>query len=93
MLLKSIFEHPQITGPLNFCAPDPVPNRELAASLGKILHRPAIMPVPAFMMRLVLGEFSQVLLGSQRAVPRKLQAHGFEFQYPEIGMALEAILS
>jgi len=91
--LMFIFEHPQITGPLNFCAPDPVINRELAASLGKVLHRPAFMPAPAFMMRLVLGEFSQVLLSSQRTVPRKLLDHGFEFQFPEIGKALEAILN
>ena len=87
-----IFEHPQIDGPLNFCAPEPVTNRELAASLGRVLHRPAIMPAPAFMMRMVLGEFSQVLLGSQRTVPRKLLEHGFEFQYPQIGTALEAIV-
>jgi uncharacterized protein (TIGR01777 family) len=90
--LLFIFDHPQIAGPLNFCAPNPVTNRELAATLGKILHRPAIMPAPAFMMRLVLGEFSQVLLGSQRTVPRKLLDHGFEFQYPEIGQAFEAIV-
>jgi uncharacterized protein (TIGR01777 family) len=88
--LLYILEHPQITGPLNFCAPDPVLNRDLAASLGKILHRPAFMPAPAFVMRLVLGEFSQVLLGSQRTVPRKLLDHGFEFQYPQIDKALEA---
>jgi NAD dependent epimerase/dehydratase family enzyme len=50
------------------------------------------MPAPAFMMRLVLGEFSQVLLGSQRTVPRKLMDYGFEFQYPEIGPALKAIV-
>ncbi len=90
--LLFIFDHPQIAGPLNFCAPNPVTNRELAATLGKILHRPAKMPAPAFMMRLVLGEFSEVLLGSQRTVPRKLLDHGFEFQYPEIGQALEAIV-
>ena len=90
--LVFIFDHPQITGPLNFCAPNPVTNRELAATLGKTLHRPAIMPAPAFMMRLVLGEFSQVLLGSQRTVPRNLLDHGFEFQYPEIGQALKAIV-
>ena len=87
-----IFDHPQITGPLNFCAPNPVTNRELAATLGKTLHRPAIMPAPAFMMRLAVGEFSQVLLGSQRTVPRKLLDHGFEFQYPEIVKALAAIV-
>jgi uncharacterized protein (TIGR01777 family) len=91
--LLFIFEHPQVAGPLNFCAPHPVTQRELAASLAKSLHRPALMPAPAFMMRLVLGEFSQVLLGSQRTVPRKLLDHGFEFQYPEIGKALEEILN
>jgi uncharacterized protein (TIGR01777 family) len=91
--LMFIFEHPDINGPLNFCAPLPVTNRELATSLGKILHRPAIVPAPAFMMRMVLGEFSQVLLGSQRTVPRKLLHHGFEFQCPEIGTALEAIIN
>lgn len=91
--LVFIFDHPQVAGPLNFCAPYPVTNRDLAASLGKTLHRPAVMPAPAFMMRLVLGEFSQVLLGSQRTVPRKLLDHGFKFQYQGIDAALEAILS
>ena len=91
--LMLIFEHPDINGPLNFCAPHPVTNRELATSLGKILHRPAIVPAPAFMMRMVLGEFSQVLLGSQRTVPRKLLHHGFEFRYPEVSTALEAIIN
>jgi uncharacterized protein (TIGR01777 family) len=88
-----ILEHPQTRGPLNFGAPEPVTNRDLAAALGKILHRPAFMPSPAFVMRLILGEFSQVLLGSQRMVPRKLLNHGFEFEYPDIGIALKAIVS
>jgi uncharacterized protein (TIGR01777 family) len=91
--LMFIVEQPHISGPFNFCAPEPATNRDLAAALGKFLHRPAVMPAPAFMMRLLLGEFSQVLLASQRTVPRKLLDHGFEFEYPQIEMALEAILS
>lgn len=87
-----ILEHQEIRGPVNFCAPNPVRNRHLARALGKILHRPAMIPAPAIMMRLLLGEFSQVLLGGQRAIPDKLLRHGFQFQYPEIEKALEAIV-
>jgi uncharacterized protein (TIGR01777 family) len=90
--LMFVLEHPQTGGPFNFCAPEPVTNRDLAAALGKILRRPAFMPAPAFVMRLILGEFSQVLLGSQRTVPRKLLDYGFEFEYPDIGKALAAIV-
>ena len=88
-----VCEHPQLEGPLNFCAPNPVTNRELAKTLGQVLGRPAIMPAPAFMVRAVLGEFANVLLDSQRAVPTKLLSHGFEFQYPDIRSALQAVVA
>ena len=65
-----LLEHPEISGPVNLCAPDPVTNRDLATALGRVLNRPACMPAPAFMVRMALGEFANVLLGSQRAVPR-----------------------
>jgi len=88
-----ICEHPQVNGPLNFCAPNPVRNRELANTIGQVLGRPAIMPAPAFMIRTVLGEFANVLLGSQRTIPDKLLSHGFQFQYPDIRSALREIIS
>ncbi len=88
-----ICEHPQISGPLNFCAPNPVRNRDLANTLGEVLGRPAIMPAPAFMVRAVLGEFGNVLLDSQRTVPDSLLSHGFEFQYPDIRSAIQAVVS
>ncbi len=88
-----ICEHPQVNGPLNFCAPNPVRNRELANTIGEVLGRPAIMPAPAFMIRTVLGEFANVLLGSQRMIPDKLLSHGFQFQYPDIRSALREIIS
>jgi uncharacterized protein (TIGR01777 family) len=88
-----VCEHPQVNGPLNFCAPNPVKNRELASTLGEVLGRPAIMPAPAFMVRAVLGEFGNVLLDSQRTIPAKLLSHGFEFQYPDIRSALRAVVS
>jgi uncharacterized protein (TIGR01777 family) len=88
-----VCEHPQVKGPLNFCAPNPVRNRELANALGEVLGRPAIMPAPAFMVRAVLGEFGNVLLDSQRTIPAKLLSHGFEFQYPDITSAIKEVVS
>jgi len=88
-----ICEHPQVNGPLNFCAPHPVRNRELANTLGEVLGRPAIMPAPAFMIRAVLGEFGNVLLDSQRTIPAKLLSHGFEFQYSDIRSAIKEVVS
>jgi len=75
-------------GPFNFCAPNPVRNLELAKALGDVLQRPAVMPAPAFMIRLVMGEFGNTLLASQRAVPAKLLDSGFEFAFPELHDAL-----
>jgi uncharacterized protein (TIGR01777 family) len=88
-----VCEQPQVDGPLNFCAPNPVRNRELANTLGQVLGRPAIMPAPAFMVRAVLGEFGNVLLDSQRTIPAKLLSHGFEFQYPDIKSAIKEVVS
>ena len=88
-----IFEHPQISGPVNFCAPAPVRNRQLAKTLGEVLGRPAVMPAPAFMLRMVLGEFGSVLLDSQRTIPEKLLSYGFEFQYPDIKSAVQAVVA
>jgi uncharacterized protein (TIGR01777 family) len=90
---KFVIENHRLRGTFNFCAPQPVRNRELTKKLGEALNRPAFMPAPAFMIKLALGEFGQALLSSQRAVPRKLEEHGFNFKYPDIGSALAEILS
>ena len=91
--IQFIAEQPGVEGPLNFCAPNPVTNRELANTLGDVLGRPAFMPAPAFMIRIVLGEFGNVLLDSQRTIPDKLLSHGFEFQYPDIKSAIQAVVA
>ncbi|MBW2487493.1 MAG: TIGR01777 family oxidoreductase [Deltaproteobacteria bacterium] len=88
-----IADNPGVEGPLNFCAPEPVTNRELTKTLGDVLGRPAFMPAPAFMIRMVLGEFGKVLLDSQRTIPDKLLSHGFKFQYPDIKSAIQAVVS
>jgi hypothetical protein len=86
-----LIEHPGLSGPVNLCAPNPVPNRTLAAAIGRSLNRPAFMRAPAFMIRMALGEFADVLLGSQRAVPQKLLQHHFTFNYPDIEAAVNAV--
>ena len=87
-----LLEHPQPTGAFNLCAPVPVRNRELAAALGRVLSRPAFMPAPAFVLRIILGEFAEVLLASQRTVPARLDAGGFTFRCPDIDSALRSLL-
>jgi uncharacterized protein (TIGR01777 family) len=88
-----LMENESVQGAYNLCAPEAVTNRTLAQTLGRVLHRPAFMPAPALVMRTVLGEFSSVLLGSQKAVPERLLQSGFEFRYATLEQALEAILA
>ena len=88
-----ILDHPDVSGPLNFCAPNPVRYREMAKVLGDALGRPAFMPAPAFMIRLIMGEFGDVFLGSQRTIPDQLLSHGFSFQYPDIKSAIQACVA
>jgi len=83
-----ILENPDIKGPLNFCSPNPVINRDFARALGKILNRPSFMRAPCSIIRLIMGEMGESLMSSQRAIPDKLLKHGFKFQYTDINNAL-----
>jgi len=80
-------------GPVNAVAPAPVRNAEFTRSLAKALDRPAFLPVPAFGLRLLYGEMSQVLLESQRVLPRTAEGAGFEFGFPSLDDALEDLLA
>jgi len=91
--VQFLLQHPGISGPVNFCSPNPVTNSELTRTLASVLGRPAVLPAPAFMMRLALGEFAKVLLGSQRALPGRLSSAGFGFRYPHLRGALEAAVA
>ncbi|WP_460046867.1 TIGR01777 family oxidoreductase [Pseudomonas sp. S2_H01] len=79
-------------GPYNVCAPSPVRNRDFAKTLAAILHRPAFMPMPAFALKVLMGELSILLLGGQRASPSRLQAAGFTFRFTDLHAALENLL-
>lgn len=78
-----------IEGPVNGTAPNPETNRDFTRKFAANLHRPAILPAPAFALRLALGEFSTALLGSHRAIPTALEADGFTFRYPILEAALD----
>ena len=86
-----LLKHPEISGPVNVCSPNPVRNKDLAKALGRALHRPSFIPAPGFMVKLVLGEFGSVILEGQRVIPRRLLESGFVFQYPDIEKALQSI--
>jgi uncharacterized protein (TIGR01777 family) len=91
-LVRWAIDTRSVTGPLNATAPAPVTNDEFARALGRALHRPAIMPAPAFALRLALGEMADaLLLSGQRAVPAKAQHLGFSFKYTRVEEALGAI--
>jgi len=82
-----------LDGPMNAVAPHPVRNAEFTKALARQLHRPAFLPAPYFGLRLLFGEFAQVLFASQRVIPQVAVDSGFVFQYPEIAAALREILS
>ena len=85
-------ERPDLAGPVNFTSPQPVRNRDFAKALGRALNRPAFLPAPAFALRLVLGEFAEVVLTGQKVLPQKLVAAGFQFDFPAIEAALQDLL-
>ena len=92
-LVLHAIDNANVNGPLNATAPNPVTNKEFAKTLGKVLRRPAFMPTPPFAMRLMFGEFVDAeLLASKRVLPRRALETGYEFQFPELGPALRAIL-
>jgi uncharacterized protein (TIGR01777 family) len=82
------------SGPVNLTAPTPVTNAEFTAALGRVLHRPAVLPVPGAALWVVLGEFAQVgVLAGQRAVPTKLLEAGFTFTHTDLESALRAAVA
>ena len=81
-----------LAGPVNGSAPNPERNSDFSRKLGDALHRPAILPSPAFALKLVLGEFATALLASQRALPSALLADGFSFRHPTLESALAELI-
>jgi len=90
-LITFLMRESTVRGVFNATSPFPVTNREFTQALAEALHRPAIIPVPAFALRWALGEMAEVVLGSQRAIPDAAQRAGFVFEHPDIFTALAQI--
>jgi uncharacterized protein (TIGR01777 family) len=94
--IVGIFEHAifndSMSGPVNAAAPESVTNAEFTRQLARVLHRPAFLPAPEFALRLMMGEMADVLLASQRVIPRAALDAGYSFKHPLLAEALEDLL-
>ncbi|MGH7164004.1 MAG: DUF1731 domain-containing protein, partial [Nitrospiraceae bacterium] len=93
-LLVTALENQTFRGPVNATAPHPVTNREFARTLGQVLSRPARLPTPGFVLRLVLGQMAdELLLTGQRVLPQRAEQWGYRFRYSRLDEAFHAILA
>jgi uncharacterized protein len=80
-------------GALNATAPEAVTNREFSKALGRVLHRPAVAPVPGFALRILYGDMAELVTKSQRVVPRRVLELGYEHRHPDVEEALRSALA
>lgn len=90
-LINHVLHQQAARGVYNACAPEPARNKDFAKALGKQLGRPAVLPVPGFVLKLMLGEMAGLLLGGQNIRPERTQEIGFEFKYPDLKSALATL--
>lgn len=92
-IILELMTKEEISGPVNATAPNPVSNTEFTKTLGRTLHRPAVMAMPAFVLRLLLGEVAdELLLTGQKVIPEKITRHGYQFHYPNLSNAIANIV-
>jgi uncharacterized protein (TIGR01777 family) len=92
-LIAHVIATPSLTGAVNATAPEPVTNATFTRELGRALHRPAILPVPAVLLHRLAGDLAdELLIGGQRVLPDKAEASGFTFRHPTLRSALSAML-
>ncbi len=89
--IQFLIKNEEASGAFNLTAPTPLRNEEFTHVLGLVLRRPTIFPVPSFVLQMIFGEMSTVLLDGQRAVPHRLLEAGYEFQYDEAELALRQL--
>lgn len=91
--IEHSLDHQDLRGPVNAVSPQPLTNYDFTKALGKVLHRPTIFPMPGFAARLALGEMADdLLLGSTRVYPKRLEETGYRFQHPTLDAALRHAL-
>jgi uncharacterized protein (TIGR01777 family) len=91
-ILRHALFSPSLAGPINATAPEPVTNAEFTREVARVLHRPAFLRAPEFVLRLAMGEMADILLASQRVIPKVAQQSGYKFQFQTLRVALEALL-
>jgi len=93
-VMLHIIEHEALSGPINVVSPHAVTNAEFTDTLGKVLGRPTIVPLPTFAARLLFGEMADaLLLGGARVLPKRLEDSGYHFVHPRLDQALRYLLS
>lgn len=90
-IIDYVLYHSECKGPYNACAPNPVRNQDFAKALGHHLNRPAILPVPGFMLKMILGDMAELLLGGQKLQPKRIVEAGYRFKYETLAGALRAL--
>jgi len=92
-LIKHVIANDSIRGPVNFATPNPVSNREFTKTLGSVLRRPTIFPMPTVIAQIAFGEMAnELLLSGARVYPKILLESGYKFRYPNLSSALEHLL-
>jgi uncharacterized protein (TIGR01777 family) len=91
--IRFLIENEAARGAFNLAAPNPPTNRAFAQALGRVMHRPGFLPVPAFALRLLLGEMATVVVTGQRAIPAHLLRLGFVFKFADLESALRDVLN
>jgi uncharacterized protein len=92
-VLLFCLDNPEVSGPVNLTAPDPVTNTQLSRALGRVLGRPAVLPVPALALKLLYGDMAEIVTTGQRVVPARLEQLGYQFRQPELEPALRDVLN
>ena len=91
-IIEELLESASLHGVFNATAPEPVTNAEFSKTLGQVLNRPAFIRIPAFVLRILLGEMAELLLGGQRVLPERLEQAGFEFKSKTLKQALSDVI-
>ena len=91
-IIRFVVENHELTGPVNATAPVPVTMKEFSQVLGEVMNKPSWLPIPPWILKIALGQMSEMLLHGQRVVPKKIIDGGFEFRFSKLKVALENVL-
>lgn len=93
-IIHHVVSHPDLSGPINGTAPTPVTNKVFASTLGNVLKRPAFLPLPGFVLKLLMGKMGEeLLLSGHRAIPEKITHSGYSFIYETLEGALSSVIN